>query len=157
MQAADSLVLRDIHQPVAPPWWPPAPGWWLVAAVAAAALALLVYAWLKRHRRRRAVLRLFDETLRAREGEGAAAQVAAMSELLRRAARRRDPAADTLEGEAWLSFLDGADGGRSAFFSEGAGRLLLDGGFRRALDEQAVRELRVPVRKRYLELMAVRR
>ena len=33
------LVLRDVHEGLAPAWWPPAPGWWMVlgAVVAVAA------------------------------------------------------------------------------------------------------------------------
>lgn len=54
--------------------------------------------------RRREVVAIFDNAL------GAAStppeEIAAMSELLRRAGRRRDPAADRLQGEAWLEFLD---------------------------------------------------
>ena len=46
---ADTLVLRDIHQPPAPPWWPPAPGWWLVAAVL---LIVLAVGWWLAARRR---------------------------------------------------------------------------------------------------------
>ena len=40
------------------------------------------------------------------------------------------PGADRLEGEAWLRFLDGEQG---RAFSEGPGRLLLDGGYRRTV------------------------
>src|SRR3546814_18113590 len=71
-------------------------------------LALLVFAawwWLRARRRRAAIVRLFDERLHA--ANTPVERVAAMSELLRRAARRRDPAADRLQGDAWLAFLDG--------------------------------------------------
>src|SRR3546814_10839237 len=81
-----------------------------------------------------------------------------MSELLRRAARRRDPAADRLQGDAWLAFLDGdraSDVARP--FSEGTGRVLLEGGFRREVDAAGADALLPLARARYLELMAVRR
>jgi len=158
MQSSNGLVLREIHQPEAPPWWPPAPGWWLVAAVVIVAVALLLRFWLRRSRRRKEAVRLFDDALHAHDG--AAARVAAISELLRRAARRSDPAADKLEGEAWLAFLDGPSrkkGRALKPFSQGPGRLLLDGGFRRDLAVEAVRDLLPLARKRYLELMAVRK
>ena len=145
-----ALVLRDIHQPPAPGWWPLAPGWWGVLALVVLAL-LLVAAWTwRRRQRQRAVAALFDSTLASLDCP--AAQVAAMSELLRRAARRRDPMADRLQGEAWLEFLD-AGTGRDAFAGD-AGRLLLDGGFRPDTDAAAVAVLRPLARARYLDWMA---
>ncbi len=66
----------------------------------------------------------------------AAARLGAASELLRRAARRRAPQAALLQGEDWLRFLDGQ---ARRDFSEGDGRLLLDGGFRRQVDEAQAR------------------
>ncbi|HSM12026.1 MAG TPA: DUF4381 family protein [Lysobacter sp.] len=163
MQAA-TLVLRDIHQTAAPPWWPPAPGWWLLAAVLL--LAIVGWSWYAARRRRywRSVAAVFDDTLRA--APDAAAEVAAMSELLRRAARRRDPSADRLQGEAWLQFLDAAPPTDPAHkpavakpvstshgFTQGPGRLLLEGGYRREVDPARVAELRPLVRARFLEWM----
>src|SRR3546814_11861378 len=91
----------------------------------------LCRSWLRARPRAAAIVRLFDERLHA--ANTPVERVAAMSELLRRAARRRDPAADRLQGDAWLAFLDGdraSDVARP--FSEGTGRVLLEGGFRRA-------------------------
>lgn len=147
-----ALVLRDIHQPPAPPWWPPAPGWWLVAAVVLLVLAALAWRLLRRHRHRRAHAALFDRALA--RAPSPAAEVAAMSELLRRAARRHDPAADRYEGEDWLRFLDA--GAKEPWFSAGSGRLLLEGGFRREVDPAAVAGLRPLARRRYLDWMARR-
>ena len=145
-----ALVLRDIHQPPAPGWWPLAPGWWGVLALVVLAF-LLAAAWTwRRQRRQRAVAALFDSTVASLDSP--AAQVAAMSELLRRAARRRDPMADRLQGEAWLEFLD-AGTGRNVFAGD-AGRLLLDGGFRPDTDAAAVAALRPLARARYLAWMA---
>lgn len=154
--ALQELPLRDIHQPPAPPWWPPAPGWWWLAAVVLVLLASAAWWWLRVRRRRAAIARLFDERMRA--AATPVERVAAMSELLRRAARRRDPAADRLQGDAWLVFLDNAKAtGAPRNFSEGAGRVLLEGGFRREVDAAEADALLPLARGRYLELMAVRR
>jgi hypothetical protein len=146
------LVLRDIHQPPAPGWWPPAPGWWAVGALLLAVLVVLVALAWRRRRRRQAIARLFDQAVAA--ADTPAAQVAAMSELLRRAARRRDPTADRLQGEAWLAFLDA--GMRRPCFDGETGRLLLDGAYRPAVDADAVAALQPLARARYLEWMGVR-
>lgn len=155
---AGELVLRDIHVSAAPPWWPPAPGWWVVAGVLLLLLASLWW-WRARARRKRArIAELFDRNVA--DAQSPAEQVAAMSELLRRAGRRRDPAADRLEGEAWLAFLDAAPTRRGrrtagAPFGEGAGRLLLDGGYRREVDPNEVEALRRLARQRFLQWMGV--
>lgn len=143
-------VLRDIHQPPAPSWWPPAPGWWLVLALVLALLAIWGYRRHRRARERRAVLAYFDAMLA--RADDPPARIAAMSELLRRAARRRDAGAATLQGEAWLAHLDAGDA--AAPFSRGMGRLLLDGGFRREADPQQVAALHALVRTRFLQWMA---
>lgn len=148
----DGVVLRDIHQPPAPPWWPPAPGWWLLAALVLLTLGLWAWWYWRRRRHRRAVAALFDDTLA--QAPTPAAQVAAMSELLRRAARRVDPAADRLRGEDWLRFLDA--GVEPPRFAGEPGRLLLEGGFRRDVDVAAAARLRELVRARYLDWMGAR-
>lgn len=144
------LPLRDVHLPPAPPWWPPAPGWLLLGAALLLALCVALGLWAWRRARLRRWQRQFDAVL----GRGAApAQVAAVSELLRRAARRRDPAAAALQGEPWLRFLDG---GKRQDFSAGPGRVLLDGGYRRELDRAQLQALLPLARRRFLELMARR-
>ncbi len=142
------LVLRDVYVPPAPSLWPPAPGWWLVAAVAVALLALAC--WLRRRRalRLQSWRRLFDA---ACAEPSPPARVAAMSELLRRAARRVDPDSERLEGQRWLEFLDGSRPGQ---FSDGHAALLLEGGYRRELDPASVEALEQAARARFLELMA---
>lgn len=148
--AADpALVLRDVHVPPAPPWWPPAPGWWLLAAVLLLALAFgLAWAW-RRHRRRVALRRLFDDTVAA--APTPAQQVAAMSALLRRAARTRDAHAPTLHGEDWLRYLD--EDSKQPLFGDGHGALLLEGGYRDAVAAGAADALRPRARQRFLEWM----
>ena len=141
--------LKDVHEGVAPSWWPPAPGWWLLAGVLLVVLLVLGWWWRRRRRRRAAILRLFDEALA--QADTPALQVAALSGLLRRAARRKDPAADRLEGEAWLRFLD--EGMPTPAFAEGAGALLRDGAFRRDVDPAEVEALRDLALVRYLSWM----
>jgi len=149
MQTPADLVLRDVHAAPAAPWWPPAPGWWLVfaAVVACASIAF----WLARRRamRRRAIERVFDDAIA--RADTPTAQVAAISELLRRAARRNDPDADRFEGDRWRAHLDA--GAKHALFDGDAGALLLDGAFRRDVDANVVADLRLRARKRYLEWM----
>lgn len=147
-----ALVLRDIHTPPAPPWWPPAPGWWMLAA-GVLLLTLAAWRW-RRHRlrHRRGVERLFDEAMA--DARSPAERIARMSELLRRAARRRDPRADRLQGEAWRAFLDA--GARTPLFDGALGELLLEGAYRPRADDDAVDRLQAAVRARFLEWMGVR-
>lgn len=146
-----TLVLRDIHTPAAPPLWPPAPGWWVLAALVLLGVLALAWRGWRRHRRRRAVARLFDDALR--DAGTPAARIAAMSILLRRAARRRDPASQALDGDAWIAFLD--RGSREPLFGDPDARLLLlEGGYRREADAAAVERLAPRVRARLLEWTA---
>jgi len=149
---ATTLPLRDVHLPAAPGWWPPAPGWWLLLAGALLVVLVIAAVRLHRRRRRRRWESLFDGTLAA--AGGAAARVGMASELLRRAARRRDPQAALLQGEAWLRFLDG---GQGHDFSAGDGRALLDGGFRREVDDALAARACALARGRFIALMERRR
>ena len=153
MQATDGLVLRDIHASTAPAWWPPAPGWWLVAALLVAVVGGIAAWRVLRARRLQRIARLFDNTVAA--ADTPVDEVAAISSLLRRAARRRDPRADRLQGDAWLDFLD-AGAGAPRFRGE-VGALLRDGGFRPSADPGAVAALRVAARARFVDWMGGRR
>ena len=143
------LVLRDVHEGLAPAWWPPAPGWWMVLAAILAIAAFFAWRMLRRSRRRAMILRLFDETVA--QAATPSLQVAAMSELLRRAARRKHANADTLDGEDWLRFLDA--GLPQPVFAAGAGALLRDGGFRADVSAHEAEALRIVARERYLHWM----
>lgn len=146
------LQLRDIHEAVRPAFWPPAVGWWWLA-LGAALLILALGWWLRRRRRyRQAVLKLFDETLA--QAADNPARVLAISGLLRRAARRHDQAADTLEGEAWLAFLNQSL--IDAPFKAEVASLLLQGGFRADVDAQQLQVLQTLARRRFLLWMGVR-
>ncbi len=100
-------VLRDIHLPPAG-WWPPAPGWWLLALVVIA-LAVGVAWWWRRHARQRplrSVLREIDAIEAAHADHRDDTRVAEdASRLLRRMARRIDPAVATQTGAAWRAFV----------------------------------------------------
>lgn len=147
----DGLVLREIHLSTAPGWWPPAPGWWLVAA-ALLLLAAVVLAWrLRRLRHRRRLLALYDRETALGDP---AATVAAISSLLRRAARQRQPGADRLDGDAWLALLDA--GRAQPRFGGPLGELLLHGAFRPDPPARDVAELRRAARERFIEWMAPR-
>lgn len=148
---AQELVLRDVHVPPAPPLWPLAPGWWLLAIAILLLLAAVVVFGQWRKRRRQAWQTLFDE---ACAQAMPAARIAAISGLLRRAARGVDKQADRLQGEAWLRFLDG---GKGNDFSAGPGRLLLEGGYQRQVDADAWEAARDVAHKRFLELMSGRK
>lgn len=153
MQAADGLVLRDIHSASAPPWWPLAPGWWIVLAAIALLAAFAIVHHLRKRRRARAIGRLFDDALA--QAETPAARIAAISELLRRAARRHHPDADKLQGEDWLQLLD--QGLKQPVFAAGAGAVLDDGAFRRDVSDAEVEGLRSVARARFLQWMGVQR
>lgn len=153
--AAPQLNLRDIHLPPEPEWWPPAPGWWVLAVLLLIALVLFARWWQRRWRRqaRRAALRAqFD---RAAVIDDPSARVAAISELLRRAARVHAAHSAQLQGADWLRFLDG--GNVEAEFSNGPGRILVDGPYRPRLEVQQADALVLPARRRFLQLLEERR
>jgi hypothetical protein len=147
-----TLQLRDIHQAPPPSWWPPALGWWLLAAIVLLVIGAIAWRLWRRRQRARALSRLFDDALaRAATPQ---AQVAAMSELLRRAARNIDPGADALPGDKWLAFLDRSL--PSPVFVGRLGDVLLEGGFRRSISQDDADALRVAARARFLDWMAAR-
>lgn len=148
MSAATTLALRDVQLPATPSWWPLPVGWWLViGAVALLALAWGAWRW-HRQRVRRRWLQLFDA--RMQQAASPVEEVAAIAELLRRAARQHRPGAELLQGTAWLAFLDEKN---SRAFSEGDGALLLDGGYRPRVDPEAAQRLRHLARRRFLALL----
>ncbi|MEO5629512.1 MAG: DUF4381 domain-containing protein [Thermomonas sp.] len=143
------LALRDVHAGMAPSLWPPAPGWWMLSAALLVVVSALAW-WRWRKRRRHAeILRMFDAAID--RAATPSQQIAAMSELLRRAARRQNPAADRMQGDVWLGFLD--EGMPKPVFLSGAGALLLEGGFRADVSTEQATALRALARERYLRWM----
>ncbi len=150
--SASQLPLRDVHLPTAPGWWPPAPGWWLVLAAVLVCLAIPLFFRWRRRRCERRWQALFDTALQ--QADTPSARLAAASGMLRRAAKRVEQGAASLQGEEWLLFLDGR---KQTDFSQGDGRLLLDGGYRRGVDAEAAAQACALARSRFSELMAGRR
>ena len=147
--SGESLVLRDIHQAQPAPFWPPAPGWWLLLIVVVLSVGIVMLWRRRRQARTRRVAALFDDAMQA--AESPAARIAAMSELLRRASRRIDAKADTLDGDDWLAFLD--RGLPEPRFSQGPGRLLLEGGYRPQVPEEDSAALQALARQRFVAWM----
>ena len=140
---------KDVHLPTAPALWPLAPGWWVLIGLLVLVVTLLALWWRQRTRRRTRVLRIFDDAVAA--AESPTEQIAAMSNVLRRAARRQRADADVLDGADWLAYLD--EGMPQSVFTSGAGALLREGGFRRDVAAAEVEALRQVARDRYRRWM----
>ncbi len=116
-------LLHDIVEPAAAPWWPLAPGWQVLLALAVLLLALAGLHWLARWQSRRYRREALAELGRiVAQGQGAA-QLAALSRLLKRTAitAYSRPRVAGLSGAAWFAFLDATAGTR---FGEGLGAAL---------------------------------
>lgn len=144
-----NLPLRDVHLPPAPSLWPPAPGWWLIAAAVLLLVAIPVLLRARRLRRERAWQRQFDAELQA-AGEGPL-RLAALVELLRRAARESRAGSELLQGEAWLQVLDPGNTLAPALRD-----LLLQGAYQPAIDAGQLAALERWARTRYVALLRER-
>lgn len=147
------LQLRDIHLPPEPSWWPPAPGWWLLAVLLVGLLVWGVRALLRVRRARRRQRALDAAFAAAVAHTDPQQQVVAISELLRRAARLRDPQAAALQGAAWLAFLNRSVPSADPLFSVELGQFLLEGPYRARIDANAAQSLIAPARRAYLHLV----
>lgn len=141
-----NLPLRDVQLPPAPSLWPPAPGWWLVAAAVLLLVAIPVLLRARRLRRERAWQRQFDAELHA-AGEGPL-RLAALVELLRRAARESRAGSELLQGEAWLQVLDPATA-----LAPAQRDLLLQGAYQPAVESAQLATLERWARTRYVALL----
>lgn len=128
--------LRDIHLPEPVGWWPLAWGWWLLIALLVMALAGLIgYLWRRRQRwryRRQALQELDRLYAEFREHGDGARYLQDISVLLRRTALSAFPRQEVagLQGPAWLQWLNTTLGEGRTDFSQGPGRVLLDGPYR---------------------------
>lgn len=144
--------LRDIHYPDAPSWWPPGPGWWIVLAVLVALVAGLWF-W-QRYRKRQRGRKQALQTLQGiyadyQDGGDGALFCRQLSILLRRFALSRYSREEvaSLNGEAWLSFLDRPFSDRP--FSSGVGRELLSAPYQK--DCQVDAEALVALCRRWIK------
>jgi len=151
MHPLAALVLRDVQLGDSPGWWPLPAGWLALVLVLVGAVLLCVWLMARRWHQRRAWARQFDQAMA--QADSPVAQVLMAAELLRRGALSQAPQAATLQGVAWLAWLD-ADG-RS--FSDGPGRLLLDGGYRPSLPPDQAQAACALARRRFITLMTTRR
>lgn len=145
MEAEDPLSqLADIHLPAAVPFWPPAPGWWLLAALLLLGLGLLLWArfriWQQQQRLQAALRELqrarqtWSESSATDSNAAGLALLQALNSLLKRVALLHFPATEvaSLTGQRWLQFLDAQGSGQN--FSNGVGRALAEGEYRRTFD-----------------------
>lgn len=144
-----NLPLRDVHLPPAPSLWPPAPGWWAIAAAVLLLVAIPVLLRARRLRRERAWQGQFDAELQA-AGEGPL-RLAALVELLRRAARANRAGSELLQGEAWLQVLDPTNALAPALRD-----LLLQGAYQPAIDAAQLATLEGWARTRHVALLRER-
>jgi len=123
----DLARLHDLVMPPAVSYAPSTVGWYILGALLIVALAWLVSRWLAHRRARRyrrdALRELAAIEARLRGAERAAAFIE-LDVLIKRVALAAYSRADVaaLSGDAWLSFLDHARGGRT--FTSGDGRAL---------------------------------
>ena len=145
-----NLPLRDVQLPPPPSWWPPAPGYLMIgSALLLVLLVVAVLGW-RRRRRHQRWLQLFDQELAA--SHDAAAELAAIAGLLRRAARHARPGSESLRGEAWWQRVD-----PQGTLPEARRSLLAEGAYRPRVDVNEVAAVRRWARERYLALLLERR
>ena len=128
-QASDPLAqLRDIHMPGAIGWWPLAPGWWIIATLLLAVFATTIWlGWRTRrqNRYRRLALKQLEQS--NPDSDDPQRYLQAVNQLLKQTllSAPQPVAAMGLTGSQWLAYLNRS--GNTTLFSEGAGRLLLEG------------------------------
>lgn len=129
--------LRDIHLPAAVSAWPPAPGWWLLALIVLAVVVFAVIAlrgFVRRNRYRRLAqkqLTAITSRLTHKQSGSATDQTVEYLQQLNQLLKQTALAANSdqpiagLHGSQWLQFLD--RWGDTTDFSQGAGKVLLEG------------------------------
>ncbi|HEL5025930.1 TPA: DUF4381 family protein [Stenotrophomonas maltophilia] len=145
-----NLPLRDVQVPPAPSWWPPAPGYLMIGGVVLLLLVVAAFFWWQRRRRRQRWLQLFDQELASTAD--AAAELAAIAGLLRRAARQAQPGSESLRDDAWWQRVD-----PQGTLPEARRSLLAEGAYRPRVDVNEVAAVRSWARERYLAMLLERR
>ena len=135
------LSLRDIQPPPAPPWWQIAPIWWLLLVVTVLAI-LLAMIWHKRRQEHRLIklahheleniIGQYDNNLEKR------ALLMALAGWLKRVAIVAYPQQrlESLNGNAWLAFLDQCLGGDR--FRHGPGQIFGGDIYREQIDYDVI-------------------
>ncbi|WP_440993708.1 DUF4381 domain-containing protein [Cysteiniphilum litorale] len=129
--ATDVLAgLKDIHLPPAVSIWPLAVGWYILAVIVLVVIALMIWFLAKKiktHRHKQAIINIFDQTIQATQSEKPQALISEVSIFLKRVIMQelKVDNAHLYFGEDWLKFLDQQL--KTDDFSQGDGRLLLDG------------------------------
>ncbi len=119
-------LLHDLVAPPAAPWWPPAPGWdFVLGALAVALLVMAVRAiirWQHNRYRREALAEWKRQAERLHTPGERASALAALCELLKRAALTAFPRREvaSLHSSEWLAFLDRTAGTNAFSNAEGA-------------------------------------
>lgn len=107
--------LRDIHLPEAVSFWPLAPGWWLLVWLLVVVLiALAILEWRRRQTLGYRAIQELKAIARDDERYADARAVAAATALLMRrilVTKMGSPAAASLTGDSWRTFLADGKGG----------------------------------------------
>ncbi|MGF6417956.1 hypothetical protein ABH900_001427 [Stenotrophomonas sp. AN71] len=145
-----NLPLRDVQLPPAPSWWPPAPGYLMIGGAVLLAVLVVAFIGWQRRRRRQRWLQLFDQELAT--ASDAAAELATIASLLRRAARHARPGSESLRDEAWWQRVD-----PKGSLPDARRSLLAEGAYRPRVDANEVAAVRSWARERYLAMLLERR
>lgn len=147
MEAEDPLSqLRDIHLPDPVSFWPPAPGWWLLLVLVCIGLVFLcrhAIAAMAERRKLANVLSQLDQAKATyleeaafdhKKNQAGLDYLASVNNLLKRVAQVRLAYSGSAQktGQEWLIFLDQYDDSKA--FTQGAGKILGDGLYRRTFD-----------------------
>lgn len=138
--------LHDVHAPSPVSFWPPAFGWWLLALLILLLVAAVVW-WTKKRRRRskKYLMREFQK-LRVdfavnRDKDLLLRNISIFLRRVVRAVDNDNRNASSLTASAWLAYLDQI--GKTSDFTQGPGRLLADGPFRKQNDYDPEQVLQV--------------
>lgn len=141
---AIDLPLRDIHLPDPISWWPLAIGWWIVLALVII-LGLITFFVVKRKLqptlKKEAVAKLASIEEAFIQHKNPSICLTELSALMRSVIISQDHSKNVagLTGKAWLEFLDKSL--EQPEFSQGVGKLLLDGPYRPVNDSNEVSQL----------------